>query len=322
MLFASALIFSSQFLITKQYQKYKGTALLSTVRLTLWAHFSVAIMFIIKSWISKGTLKIDFTWFTFAVTFGMALVAFICTYMGIKVLAIGSMGVYSMFMMLGSLILPTFIGLLYGEPICDRKIIGIILMFVALLLSLESIEKSKLSLKAVLYYVGSFLCNGMVGVFLTLHQKNPAWTAGVELQNNQYVIDSDMYMIWYGLSAVMLCVAILFIIKVSSNDDKDNKKVDSAKTLLKTDTALLNIFVISISVLYGIGSGLGDYFIALATVPGALGSSVTFPIINGGTIIFSNIIGLICLKEKINFKTILSIIVVVCATVLFMFATM
>ncbi|MBQ5927069.1 MAG: hypothetical protein IIX01_04025 [Clostridia bacterium] len=83
----------------------------------------------------------------------------------------------------------------------------------------------------------------------------------------------------------------------------------------------MKLFVLSIPLLYGLFNGFGDYFITLATLPGALGSSVTFPIINGGTIIFSTLIGFFAYKEKPNLKIIISIVIVLCATLLFMFST-
>jgi multidrug transporter EmrE-like cation transporter len=64
---------------------------------------------------------------------------------------------------------------------------------------------------------------------------------------------------------------------------------------------------------------LGDYFIALATQPHALGSSVTFPIINGGTILFSTLVGIVLYKEKLKRTTVVSLVLVIVATVLFMF---
>ena len=71
---------------------------------------------------------------------------------------------------------------------------------------------------------------------------------------------------------------------------------------------------------FGLVNGLGNYFITLGTKPGALGSSVTFPIVNGGTIVFSSLIGLIAFKEKITWKTWIGLALVVLSTTLFMFA--
>ena len=47
LLFCSALIFSLQFLITKQYQRRNGTGFLSSVRLSLFAYLAIALFFFV-----------------------------------------------------------------------------------------------------------------------------------------------------------------------------------------------------------------------------------------------------------------------------------
>ena len=72
-------------------------------------------------------------------------------------------------------------------------------MFAALVLSVGNDKKKKVSLKAILYYIGIFIFNGMVGVLLTIHHKNPALTAGAFMENGQWTVNGDMYMVWYGI---------------------------------------------------------------------------------------------------------------------------
>lgn len=320
MLFSSALIFSLQFLLTKQYQRYRGNSAAATLKLTLFAYLTIAVLFFVKLAISKGKLYVDFTPFTFLITIGIAVVAYLCVFFGVRVLEIGDMGLYSMFMMLGSLILPTVTGFILGEEVNDRKVIGMVLMIIAILLSLENVDKSRLTLKALLCYVAVFVFNGMIGVFLTIHQKHPQWTAGATLNNGAYTIDSDMYMFWYGVSAVLFSLFMLLLLGIKSKIKKPEEAVKDGPVKAKSRGIML--FVLIIPAIYGLCNGIGDYFITLATSPGKLGTSVTFPIINGGTILFSTIIGRLLFKEKMSFKTILSLLIIICAMLLFMFATM
>lgn len=321
LLITSALIWALTFLFTKQYQKYKGEGLVSSLKMSCISSAFIALMFYVKLTISLNEFTFYFTWFTFAITFAQAFVVFAGIYIGMKVLSVGDMSLYSMFMMLGSLILPTLTGFLYGEAIDDRKIIGMILMIVALVLSLDSVEKKRMSLKVALYYFAAFVANGMMGVFLTIHQKNPELTAGAYMQEGSWAINSDAYMVWYGLSAVLMSSVFLGILKVTSLKNERAKALFVPQEGLPVVQGnLLKLLVALIPVGYGLFCGFGDYFISLATVPGALGASVTFPINNGGTIVFSTLVGLIVLKEKINLKTILSLIIILCSTMLFMFA--
>ena len=322
LLFVSALIFSLQFLITRQYQRRNGTGFVSSVRLSLFAYLAIALFFFIKGSVTMGQINFGFSWFTLLMTLLVSVVGLSCVYMGIKVLAVGDMSIYSVFMMLGSLLLPSLVGLIfYGEELTLIKGIAFVCMFSAIVLSVSSIDKSKLTLKAFLYYVGIFVMNGMIGVIFTIHQNQPSLTAGAILgSDGTYSINNDVFMTWYGLSMVILCALVYAVLFVVSKIKKAPELITVTQEE-STGESAVKAFTISLvfAALYGLCNGLGDYFIALATQPGALGSSVTFPIINGGTIIFSTVCGMIFYKEKLKPLTIISILLVIASTILFMF---
>ena len=76
---------------------------------------------------------------------------------------------------------------------------------------------------------------------------------------------------------------------------------------------------IAIGAGYGVFNGLGNYFIAVGTASDALGASVTFPVVNGGCILFSTLLGAALYKEKLTVKSIVGLSLVIVATVAFMF---
>jgi len=334
LLFCSALIFSLQFLITRQYQRRNGTGFLSSVRLSLFAYLAIALFFFVKGCITFKGLNFGFSWFTLLMTLLVGVVSLSCVYMGIKVLSVGDMSIYSVFMMLGSLVLPSLVGVIfYEEELTLLKGIALLCMFGAIILSVSGVDKSKLTAKALLYYLGIFVMNGMIGVLFTIHQNQPAWTASPILNEGALEVNNDVFMTWYGLSTVILCSAfylVFFIVKKVKSTQKRDETVVQDEAVEEIETvaqdvavkeSVLKGFLISVALaaVYGLCNGLGDYFIALATQPHALGSSVTFPIINGGTILFSTIIGVILYKEKLKLTTIISLALVIIATVTFMF---
>ena len=350
LLFCSALIFSLQFLVTRQYQRRNGTGFMSSVRLSLFAYLAIAIFFFVKGCIATKSLNFGFSTFTLLMTLLVAVVSFCCVFMGIKVLAVGDMGIYSVFMMLGSLVLPSLVGLVfYGEELTWLKGIALACMVAAIVFSVSGVDKSKLTLKAILYYIGIFVMNGMIGVLFTVHQNQPELTAAAILNGDgSYSVNNDVFMTWYGLSTVILCsfvVLVSFIVKkakgknvqiAASNTENSTEifqKTEITEEAEPMDTpspksekpavaeTALKAFLMSLllAAIYGLCNGLGDYFIAIATQPKALGSSVTFPIINGGTILFSTLIGVILYEEKLTVNTGISLALVVVATVMFMF---
>ena len=330
LLFLSALIFASQFFVTRQYQLRNGTGFLGSVKLSFFAYLTIAIFFFVKGCLTTGTLNFGFTWFTFGITLLIAVVSLSCVYMGIKVLAVGDMSIYSVFMMLGSIILPSFVDLVFyyaPEKLSWLKAVALLLMIIAIIFSVSSVDKNKLTLKAILYYIGIFVMNGMIGVFFTIHQNQPELTAAVMQTADELVVNNDVFMTWYGISTVLLTGVIYGLCyfvkpiksKLSELDGVDSGNEGVAVVEGKESAMKALLITIGLAAIYGLCNGVGDYFIAIATQPNAMGASVTFPIINGGTIIFSTLSGVVFCKEKLTVSTIISMVIVVVSTVLFMF---
>lgn len=328
LLFLSALIFASQFFVTRQYQRRNGTGFLSSVKLSFFAYLTIAVFFFVKGCLTTGTFNFGFSPFTLLITLLIAGVSLSCVYMGIKVLAVGDLSIYSVFMMLGSLVLPSVVGIVfYSEPLTLLKGVALLLMFTAIVFSVSSVDKNKLTWKAILYYVGIFVMNGMIGVLFTVHQNQPDLTAAVMSTESGLVVNNDVFMVWYGLSTVLLAGTIYgawYILKRVNPQlfaGKAEEAVLDGETLGENGGVAINALWITLALaaLYGLCNGLGDYFIAIATQPQALGASVTFPIINGGTIVFSTISGVLFCKEKLTVSTVISLLIVVASTILFMF---
>lgn len=333
----SALIFSSQFLITRQYQRRNGTGFMSSVRLSLFAYATIALFFLVKGSIAFGRLNVGFSFFTFGMTLGVAVVSLSCAYMGIKVLSVGDMSVYSVFMMLGSMVLPSLAGILFfGESFGWLKAVALLLMIVAVIISIGG--KKKISAKAIAYYIGIFVMNGLIGVFFTVHQNNPALTAAAIVgADGSVTVNNDVFMTWYGLSTVILCLAIYAAYaiarlvnkkkaagadggaEIAAADDGSDKTADGEGASTKKVRGASLAISIGLAAIYGVCNGLGDYFIALGTQPGALGASVSFPVVNGGTILFSTLFGRIIYKEKITVNTVISLVLTFVSTIMFLF---
>lgn len=333
----SALIFSSQFLITRQYQRRNGTGFMSSVRLSLFAYATIALFFLVKGSIAFGRLNVGFSFFTLGMTLGVAVVSLSCAYMGIKVLSVGDMSVYSVFMMLGSMVLPSLAGILFfGESFGWLKAVALLLMIVAVIISIGG--KKKISAKAIAYYIGIFVMNGLIGVFFTVHQNNPALTAAAIVgADGSVTVNNDVFMTWYGLSTVILCLAIYAAYaivrlvnkkkaagadggaEITTADGGSDKAADGEEAATKKVRGAALAISIGLAAIYGVCNGLGDYFIALGTQPGALGASVSFPVVNGGTILFSTLFGRIIYKEKITVNTVISLVLTFVSTIMFLF---
>ena len=108
--------------------------------------------------------RLEFTWFTFIMSLIKALSAICLTFCGFKALGIINLSLYSLFMMLGGMVLPYLQGIIfYGEPLTVAKSVCFALICVSLLLSVD-MKKGKTKRGGLIYYVVIFILNGMSGV--------------------------------------------------------------------------------------------------------------------------------------------------------------
>ncbi len=329
-LIISAILFGIQFFVTKKYTQYRGDTLKNTLWLSLLAYITIAIFFFIKSIISKGgEVVIKYTNFTFLMALGASIVTLGCIIIDLKVLLVGNMSLFSIFMQLGSIILPTLVGLIFfKEELSVLRWIALILMILSLFLSFNK-DKTKRSKKAIIYYIAIFFLNGLIGVFFSIHQHYPELTANYSLVNGTYNIDSDLFMFYYALCMISLS-AVLYLFIILKNRYFSKKEESINKINLEKDTnndyplsnnnkIILILAILIIPIIYGICNGLGNYFIVYSTSPGRLMNALTYPIVNGGSILVSTIFGILLFKEKIKWNNIVQIVVILSSLIMFVF---
>jgi membrane protein len=324
LLIIGAMLFAGQFLLTKQFQNLNGDSVFSSVKLLFFAYLTIAVFFFGKACIDAREIKFGFSVFTLIITLCLACDTLVCIALGAKVLGIGNMSTYSVFMMIGSIVLPTLTGVIfYKEELTLLKAIAIVLMLVSVLFINAKTGKEKTHKKAILYYVAIFILNGMIGVLFAVYQNHPLWAACYDVVDGIPVSNSDVFMSWYGISTTLLSGAMMlwarFMRRKKQNfDEKDSMNQNSADKLKEKSVGRFWGSLL-IGVGYGLANGFGNYFISISTAPVTLGSSVAFPIVNGGTILFSTLLGFIVYKEKISLKTTIGLVLVLISTVLFMF---
>lgn len=318
LLIIAAIFFATQFYITKKYQLVRGDSIKSSLRLILLAYITISIFFLFKGLITyKFDIEFfDFSIFTFFIAFGSAIVTLLCVLLGVKVLKIGNMSLYSIFMQLGSIILPTIVSLIfYNETLNWINYLGLAIMVLSLFLSFNKSE-AKTNFKSILLYIAIFLLNGSIGIFFTIHQHNPQLTAGYDPTSN--VINNDLFMFWYGICMVFLSFLTFLIVRFTDkNNDMQFIKTNEFNEAKSKTKILFIVTLFVLPIIYGICNGLGNYFIVYSTSPNRLISSVTYPIVNGGSILFSTLYGFILLKEKITIKNIIQIILIIISLILF-----
>lgn len=278
LLTVAALLFAMQFLFNQQFRKLNGDGNDSTV---IFAGYTHGISFLIMLILSG--FRLEFTWFSVLIAAIYAVVVLGYNYASLKSFATANLSVFSIYAMLGGMLLP----LAYGVIFCNEKL-NIFKIFCILLIGIAtalSFEKSTTKGNNLKYYFGVFVLNGMVGVLSKIHQSD-----------HSLAVDSKSFMATVNIFVFVICLAYQLI---------KNKKI-----------AMPSLKAFGSIGAHAFCNGIGNLLCLIALV--SLPASVQFPITTGGVMVFSTIISLIR-KEKPSPKTLVSTAIAFVSTVLMMF---
>ena len=257
--FAATVLFAFQFLFNQKFESVRGSDLKSALEFTFYKNSIIVVMMLIIS-----GFKIIVTPFSVLLSVVYAVACILMTYFSLKAFAVANLSVYSVFSMLGGMLLPFLLGVVfYSEKLTTFKIVCCVLIVVSVLLNIKVGKQSK---KAFLYYMAVFVLNGSVGVISTIHQNS-----------NLPHTDSTGFMFLSSLAG-MVTAAVWMLTKY--------KKISliKGKALLYASG-------------YGIFNGVGNWLLLISLIH--LPASVQYPLVTGGVMVFSTIISMIR-KEKLT----------------------
>lgn len=294
--------FAGQFAFTKVFEKTQTSNFVNTLVMLIVTSLFGALIFLVV-----GAFRIEFTWFSFILAVAFALIMLPYYIIGVKVLSLGSLAIYSIFMMLGGMLVPFFYGIIFlSETITVLKIIGTVLLSIFIILqgvvqgkaeTENTREKSKVKNKKILFFVLCliiFLVNGLTGVIAKAHEIGPS-----------PVSEASFSFIYCLLTAVFSLIALLItsLVKRKSNPVNLNP--------------LFKLKPIITMLLIGATAYTGNFL--HLTVAEKVPASVQFPLVSGGVIVLSAIVSRLIFKEKISKTEWLSVFGVLVGTILFAF---
>ena len=250
MIIIAVVMFGFQFFLNNDYEKKNGSGFLPSMVFI----FGSSLVGLPVLW-AINSFKIEFTWYTFFLATITALNMMACLFCGQKALARINLSLYSIFAMLGGMLLPFFAGILfYEEKLTPGKILCFVIVTLALFFTFEKGQ----SKKGFIYYAGIFVFNGMSGVLSKIFQ-----------ESTYEKTSAAGYSVLSALMTVLIAgVIILFNLKkVELPCKKSYVSLVGAGLLNKVANYLL--------------------LIALTQIP----ASVQYPMVTGGTMIVSTILG-------------------------------
>lgn len=289
----AVVFFTLQFAITKIFEQKVPATLCTSLIMVAVSNLFGALTYLII-----GSFKVNFS--TVSIILALAMAGVIIPYyvLGIKVLSLGNLAIYSMFMMLGGMLVPFFYGILFlKETISLAKILGTILLTAFIILQMFSTpaEENKNNGKKYLFYVFcllAFFINGMTGVITKAHSIN------------ENAVDEISFTV---ISCILTTVLSLVVLILGGAKGTKREQVK----------AVFSPFSFFIMAALGIATYTGNFLHLKAAV--FVPASVQFPLVSGGVIILSTLTSKFFFQEKISVKEWISVAGAFISTVLFAF---
>lgn len=242
----SVIMFGGCFYLNEVYSKKCGSSLKASLRFCFVSSVSGLLVLLVFN-----GFKFEFTLFTLLMALLSALVSFGFTFCGFCALKSINLSVYSVFSMLGGMLLPFLQGILfYKEDITFAKILCVILVGVSLLFTLKKDDGKK----GYIFYIGIFVLNGMSGVLSKIFTEAPFQKTSAA-----------------GYS-ILICVCTAVISGILLLPDI--KKPDFSGT--------------GVAIIGGSLSKVANFLLVLALLH--VDASVQYPLVTGGVMIVSTLI--------------------------------
>lgn len=273
-LVASVLLFGMQFLFNRLFERECGNHAFATCVFNIICSVAGSIPILIIS-----GFRLSATPFTLLIAGINGALSVLYTLCCLKALTRINLSLFSVFTMLGGMLLPTLTGLIfYQEPLTVGKGVCILLVMVALGITINRSEQRG----GTLYYIGVFVLNGAFGVLSKIFESSP-----------YPVTDEASYSLWIAIFAAGLSLVILpFSLK-------EKQKLSPRAILYSAGYGLFNRVASYLSLL------------ALSVLP----ASLQYPFITGGTMVVSTLISILT-GQKPNKREILSVALATLAVIL------
>lgn len=287
------LLFLSVFIDTFKniYYNFFGKNLLKTngdtVLFNVICCIGSAVFFAVSIFVMGDSIKVSAFSFLLSIVFAAVTVA--AQYFGLLSMSLGPMSFSVLFTYLSAMI-PTVFGCIYRQQMpAAHQWIGLILMVITFILSVDLSENSGMTVKWILTVAGSFLGMGLIGVFQTVHQVS------------EYAHEISGFLFWAFVFAFIMFSLLYIPYGVKSRKNNVKREKYSGK-----DWALMLVT----------GIVIGAINLINLYLSGAMPSVIFFPIVNGGVIVLSGLASMFIFKEKLPPKKIAGLVIGIIATCL------
>ena len=297
----ATVLFSFQFVFQKMYQRERGESLVATCYFSCFT----CLLFGCFMWALNG-FSLSITPFSVLMALCSALISLSCRYSGLIAMSVADLAKYSLYLMLGGMVVPFLYGMLFnGDAFTWQKLCCFLLVGAAVFVSKlggKTVGKVKHAWKARICYIVLFLTNGLIGVVSTVHQQS-----GFDaVPSRDFTILS---MVMNVLTSCVLLAGIAIASAIRKRGKTDVASSGGAKVLTRKGF-LMTLFAV---VGYGLANGIGNYLLLISLTQ--VEPSVQYSMVTGGCILMTVVTGLI-FREKITRYKVISAVLIIGGTLL------
>ena len=257
-------MFGGVFALQDVYRRMRGSGLKISMESACIGAFAGLIVLL-----AMNGFSLEFTEFTLLMAFFAALDGLAFTFCSFKALDYINLSLFSLFAMLGGMLLPFLQGIIfYDEGITLAKIVCVVLVCVALAFTVEKSEKKR----GTVFYIGIFVLNGLSGVITKL------FTSIDRPKTSELG-----YSVWIAIITLALSGVVWLVL---SARDKRRAHVSGERAEAVTGKVLAGSY--ALGALCGIFTRVSNLLLVFALA--FVDTSVQYPMVTGGIMIVSTLI--------------------------------
>lgn len=251
-------LFSVQFVFNDLYQRSEGASVVKAMLFSGMTGLAGIVMLVL---FNKDVF--EYSLFSMGLALLSAAKNVLSAYLSIMVLSRANLSVYSLYSMLGGMLLPFAYAIAFcGEPMTWQKSACAVLVIAALLLGVRgkttTREERRQHGSPLPWYLGVFVMNGLSGVFSTIHQR----AGGIAASASAYSLMERGWgiLIYAGVLAVCHC---------------RGQRISLSQPLVSAGS----------SAGYGVITTFANLILLISLVH--VDASIQYPIVTGGVIVLS-----------------------------------
>ena len=267
LLLIAMLLLVVEFCMTKLYQSRAGDGAKAALSFNALCGLTAGVIFF-----CINGFCFEFEWFSLLLAIASALGSLSYLLIGFHMLKDGKVASYTLFLMTGGMVVPYLFGaLVLNEEITWIRILGILVVLAGMILSYT--PKDLPGRKYLIMGIGVFLLNGVVGMVTKIHSTDMGYPA----------VSSPGFVSLSNLVRAVISGGALLLMR---------KKLSAEKKL----PSMGKLFPLVVITAGSCGLSFLLQLISAKTLP----ATVLYPIICGGSILFSALSGRIFFREKLS----------------------